>query len=185
MKKNNEVTEPVTQTKTTKPETPKSDYFDGVWEITEPIGPNQYQTVQRKIWLNSDEQKKWFGEHDPKVYFRDGVIPNYAPKSFGDLLPEDRMEVQELRKHLALYPDVLMFKHQLQNIYTLLIPKSVSEHELDQQGDFENRLVRYDTRSIAFTGGFGRPSSFEADFFYAQLSKIKKHLDKAKLERGV
>lgn len=173
------------QKEITQPENTKSDYFDGVWEITEPIGPNQYQTVKRKIWLNTDEQKKWFGEHDTNVYFRDGVIPTYAPKSFGELLSEDRIEVEALRKNLPMYTDILMFKHQLQNIYTLLIPKYVSEHELNNEGDFENRLVRYDTRSIAFTGGFGRPSSFEHDYFSQQTAKIKKLLDKAKTERGI
>lgn len=176
---------------TTKPTTAENttakdpNFFDGVWEITQPSGPNQYETVKKKVWLNTDEQKKWIGDIDPNLYFRDGVIPNYAPKSFGNLLPEDRLEVMELRKNLPMYQDVLMFKHDLQNIYTLLIPKSVSEHELNREGDFENRLVRYDTRSIAFTGGMGRPSSFEQDYFAQQISKVKRHLDKAKLERGL
>lgn len=171
--------------KETKETKETKQYFDGVWEITEPIGPNQYQTVKKKIWLNTDEQQKWLGDVDPAIYFRDGVVPLYAPKAFGQLLPEDRMEVQELRKLLPNYQDVLMFKHDLQNIYTLLIPKRVSEHELNQQGDFENRLVRYDTRSIPFTGGMGRPTAFEADYFAQQVAKIKRHLDKAKTERGL
>lgn len=172
-------------TNNTTKETKDEKFFDGVWEVSEPIGPNQYQTVKKKIWLDTNEQKKWLGDIDPNLYFRDGVVPMYAPKSFGELLAEDRVEVQALRKNLPLYPEILMFKHQLQNIYTLLIPKSVSEHELGRTGDFENRLVRYDTRSIAFTGGFGRPSSFEHDYFAQQTAKIKSHLDKAKTKRGL
>ena len=175
-----------TNTKETNTTNAKDEkFFDGVWEVTEPSGPNEYKKVSKKIWLDTNEQKKWLGDIDPNLYFRDGVIPMYAPKAFGELLSEDRVEVEALRKSLPLYPDVLMFKHQMQNLYTLLIPKRVSEHELNQTGDFENRVVRYDTRSIAFTGGFGRPSSFEHDYFAQQVEKVKRHLDKAKQERGL
>jgi len=170
------------ETKTEK-ETPVE--FDGYWEVKEPVEDGTYKTSRKKIWLSTQEQKKWLGDNDPNLYFRDGVIPNYCPKAFGTLLSEDREEVIQMRKAFPAYPEILMFKHDLQNIYTLLIPKKFSEHEINEDGDFVSRLVRYDTRSIPFTGGFNRPTAFQADYFNDKAALIKKHLDKAKKDRGL
>jgi hypothetical protein len=171
-------------TQKTEKET-KSKKFDGVVTFKEPININTYQDVTKKIFLSDDEVEKFIGDTDPSLYFKDGRIPLYVPKSFGTLLSEERPETLVLRKEWPLYKEALLFKHDMQNIYTILIPKKYSEHELNESGDFRSNFVRYDTRSVAFTGGMGRPSSFEPDYFKKHLVTIKRHLDKAKDLRGL
>lgn len=159
--------------------------YDGYEDLVEPTETGAYKTTPRvKLYLSTSEVKKFMGEHDPAKYFRDGKVPVYAPKSFGTLLPEDRTETQVKNDVFSKYPETLLFKHDLTNIYTLLIPKVLTEHEFSN-GDFTDRLVRYDTRSIVFTGGQGRPSSFETDYFKKQSARIIKQLDIKADERKV
>lgn len=159
--------------------------YDGYEDLVEPLETGGYKTTPRvKLYLSTSEVKKFMGDHDPAKYFREGKVPAYAPKSFGTILPEDRTEVQVKNDVFSKYPDTLLFKHDLANIYTLLIPKILTEHEITN-GDFTDRLVRYDTRSVVFTGGPGRPSGFEADYFKKQAALILRQLDAKAEERKV
>ena len=138
--------------------------FDGYVDIVEPSIEGKYVTIPKKIYLSTKEVKAFMGDHDPANYFRLGKVPVIMPKSIGTLLPEDREEVITMREVFSKYPDILMFKHNLTNIYTLLIPKILADFEV-VDGEFVERIVQYDTRSIAFNGGVGRPSSWSVDFF--------------------
>lgn len=138
--------------------------YDGYEDITEPTIEGKYVTNRKKIYLSDKEVKSFMGEHDPQKYFRLGKVPTSMPKSIGTLLAEDREETLVLRDVFSKFPDIIMFKHNLTNIYTLLIPKIIADFEV-VDGEFTNRLVQYDTRSIPFNGGSGRPSSWSADFF--------------------
>ena len=153
--------------------------FDGREDVIEPLIDGTYKTTKGvKVWLSTSEIKKFMGEHDPVKYFKEGKVPVYIPKALGQLLGEERTETQVKNEVFNQFPDVLLFKHDLTNIYTLLIPKVLTEHEFEN-GDFTSRLIRYDTRSIPFNGGPGRPSGFEADFFKKESAKILVHLKKA------
>jgi len=158
--------------------------YDGFEDLVEPTEAGPYKTTRVKLYLSTPEVKKFLGDNDPVKYFREGKVPVYFPKAVGTLLPEDRVESVVKNEVFLKYPEVLLFKHDLTNIYTLLIPKVLTEHEFSN-GDFTDRLIRYDTRSVVFTGGQGRPSSFEVDYFKKQASKILKHLDVKAEERKV
>ena len=158
--------------------------YDGFEDLVEPTEAGPYKTTRVKLYLSTPEVRKFMGEHDPAKYFRDGKVPVYFPKAIGTLLSEDRTETQVKNDVFSKYPETLLFKHDLTNIYTLLIPKVLTEHEFSN-GDFTDRLVRYDTRSVVFTGGPGRPSSFETDYFKQQSAKIIKQLDVKADERKV
>lgn len=162
----------------------KSVEYDGWEDLVEPTETGAYKTTRTKLYLSTSEVKKFMGDNDPAKYFREGKVPAYFPKAVGTLLSEDRTETIVKNDVFSKYPETLLFKHDLTNIYTLLIPKHLTEHEFTN-GDFVDRLVRYDTRSIVFTGGPGRPSSFEADYFKKQSAKIITHLDKMAEERKV
>jgi len=146
-------------------EVPTVKEYDGYEDLVEPHIDGTYKTTRVKLYLSDSEVKKLLGDIDPSKYFRLGKIPNHIPKSLGTLLPDDRMETIVKNDVFSQFPDVLMFKHDLSNIYTLLIPKVISDFELNKDGDYTDRLVQFDTRSIAFNGGNGRPTSFEADYF--------------------
>ena len=146
------------------PEAIKAVEYDGYEDIVEPTIEGKYVTTNKKVYLSDKEVKAFMGEHDPAKYFRLGKVPTSMPKSIGTLLDENREETLVMRDVFSQFPDVIMFKHNLTNIYTLLIPKVVADFEV-VDGEFVNRLVQYDTRSIPFNGGQGRPSSWSADFF--------------------
>jgi hypothetical protein len=158
--------------------------YDGYEDLVEPMETGVYKTSRVKLYLSHSEVKKFMGENDPNKYFREGKVPVYFPKAVGTLLSEDRVETQVKNDAFSKYPDTLMFKHDLTNIYTLLIPKELTEHEF-ANGDFVDRLVRYDTRSVVFTGGQGRPSSFEVDYFKKHAALIVKKLDAKAEERKI
>lgn len=159
--------------------------YDGREDLVEPTETGAYKTTPGvKLYLSTSEVKKFMGEHDPMKYFRDGKVPVYMPKAIGSILPEDRIETIVKNEVFSKFPETLLFKHDLTNIYTLLVPKALTEHEFSN-GDFTDRLVRYDTRSIVFTGGPGRPSSFDTDYFKKQASKVIKHLEAKAEERKV
>lgn len=167
----------------TQPQTQPSKY-DGYEDLVEPQVDGTYTKTRTKLYLSDDEVKKFFGDNDPNKYFREGKIPVYFPKAVGSLLSDDRVEVAVKNDVFSKFPDVIMFKHELANIYTLLIPKVVTEHEF-ANGEFVSKLVRYDTRSVVCTGGQGRPSSFETDYFKKIGSLIVKKLEAAANERKV
>ena len=158
--------------------------YDGFEDVVEPQIDGTYKTTRTKVYLSDSEVKKFMGDNDPAKYFRLGKVPKFMPKSIGSILPEDRMEMVAKADIYSKFPEVLMFKHDLTNIYTLLIPKMLAEHEITD-GEFSSRLVQYDTRSIPFNGGANRPSSFEVDFFKKESAKILKHLVAKAEERKV
>lgn len=127
-----------------------------------------YETKPLKVNMNSNEVKAWFGDNDPKLYFREGKIPNYF-KSLGDLLAEDREEVLTLRKTLPQYSKVLLFKHHLQNLYTLVVPKLYGEFELDANGEITDANVKVHTVAFAFQ------KAFEKGEFIKKLEKTGLH----------
>jgi len=158
--------------------------FDGYEDLVEPTIEGKYTTVRTKLWLSTAEVKRFMGENDPAKYFREGKVPAYFPKATGTLLADDRMEREVQKEVFRQFPEVLMFKHDLTNIYTMLIPKVLTEHEF-VDGEFVSRLVRYDTRSVVFNGGAGRPSGFEADYFKKKSDKILEHLTAKAEQRKV
>lgn len=154
--------------------------YDGYEDVREPLIDGTYVTQKRKAFLSLAEQRKFFGSNNPELYFRDGKIPVAIPKALGTLIEDpERYEHQVFMDAFRNYDDLLLFKHDLVNIYTILVPKKYTELELNDTGEFRDRLVRYDTRSIAFTGKGNLPSSFEKDYFNKIANNIKTHFDKA------
>lgn len=177
-------TETKTEIKTeTINQDPLSPDYSGIETVTEPTIDGKWITFNKKMWLSGPEVKKFMGDHDPSKYFREGKVPIYLPQSLGRLVDEDAFESKVKRDVFSKYPGVLMFKHERVNIYTLLIPKELTEHEF-MNGEFVERLVRYDARSIVCTGG-ARPSEFTEAYFKEIGNKIIKHLDKAAESRKV
>lgn len=135
------------------------------------------EKIEAALTMTDDEVKKFLGEHDPELYFRRGKINKMRVIGIGSLLDEDRVEVQTLRKILPEFPQILMFKHETQNLYNLLIPKKLSEHELDSNGDFINEHVPFETIPVNFHAGvstkeFGTfPGSFEPTFFAKYMQR--------------
>lgn len=170
-KENVSVPESVNEPVATPASTPK---YDGVetWEERDVMG--QVTKFTRKINMSDDEVAKFLGGHDPHKYFRNGKVP-ISYKSMGVLLPEDREEVMILRQTMPSFPDVLLFKHNYEQLYQLLIPKNVCEFELDGNNDIVDESIRCDTRSIVF-GGTGTPRSFERTYFKQRVQVINLRL---------
>lgn len=149
--------------------------YDGVetwFERVDLINPPQEKKA--KINMSDSEVKKFLGEHDTKMYFRNGRIPNWY-KEFGTLVEEEDEEMKVLRNVMADMPEVLLFKHKTQPLYNVLVPKPLSEFELDGSGDIMDPTYTADMRAIAF-GGSNAPKSFEKTFFKARLMVIHNHL---------
>ena len=153
--------------------------FDGMGEIF--VTGNNLQTVavKRKIYLSSDEVKKFMGDNDPNLYFKGGVIPMYVSKTFGRILEDEDEEVKVMKEIFKGYDGLLMFKHRQQNLYTILVPKTFCAFELDANGDFVEDSVKYDIRTVNFAGG-STPSSFERGYFQKYAEKIKSHFVRAR-----
>lgn len=126
--------------------------------------------------MTSEEVKKFLGEHDPNLYFREGKIPNWY-KEFGVLLGEDEEETRTLRAVCHDMPELLLFKHKNQPLYNVLVPKPLSEHELTPQGDMTHAENIADMRAIAF-GGTGQPRNYEKTYFRMRTGVINNHLRK-------
>lgn len=131
------------------------------------------ETKPIKMNMNSTEMKKFLGDFDAMVYFREGKIPTYY-KQLGQLLDEEREEVKVLKEALPQYPGLLLFKHLQQSLYTILVPKAYGEFELDAQGEIRDQNVKCDTRAVAF-GGNGMPAAYETGAFKKSLAKFEKH----------
>lgn len=160
--------------------------YDGYEEVREPLIDGSYVTSRQKPFLSHAETVKFMGSNNPELYFKDGKVPVSIPNALGTLLDDDtRYERQVFDESFRNYEDVLFFKHNLANIYTILVPKKYSELEIDPiTKDYIDRLVRYDTRSIAFTGKGNLPSSFDKDYFGKVAQNIKQHFDKAVKSRA-
>jgi len=135
--------------------------------------------------LSEDEAKKFLGGRNPKDYFRDGKIHKTIDvKNMGDLLDEDRPEVQTLRRIAPQFPDLLMFKDRMQNLYNILVPKRLTENQLDENGEFVEKYVRRDVNVVNFnaavsTKEFGRfPAAFEPVFFQRWFARTLAKLNK-------
>lgn len=142
----------------------KAPKYDGIETYTTIFDGARSQTVTKKINLSSDEAEAFLKGNDPKKYFRNGKISTSVPKAFGELLPDDREEVQVMKAILKEFDGLLMFKHNRQNLYTILIPKELADFELNDEGDFLEELVPYDIRVVNFSGG-SAPSAFESGYF--------------------
>jgi hypothetical protein len=148
-------------------------------------------TEGRKMFINEDavyaatsmtpeEATAFLGGKDPKIYFRRGYCHTAMKQTLGELLntDEERLEYQSFRKTIR-DENVLLFKHKIHNLYTILMPKIFTEFELDADGDYVNKYVKQAYHVIAFTGQLGTPSAFEEAFFQRKLKQIK---DKIKAE---
>jgi hypothetical protein len=158
-------------------------FYDGMMEMRDFDMEGKITTTKKKFFLNSDEVKDFFKSHDPADYFREGHIPVFMKKELGTLLAEDRAEVMMLRKVFEHHPKVLLFKHDYQNIYTILIPKSHSEHEM-RDGEFAERFIFCDTRSVVFSGFSGAPSAYEPGYFKKKCEQIVARLNAMNARRS-
>ena len=156
-------------------------YYDGIEEWDEIVKLGEPAVHKKeKINMNTDEIKKFFGEHDPNLYFRNGKIPNRY-KELGTLLTEEDEEFKTLKQVIPNMPELLLFKHKTQPLYNVLVPKPLSEFELDGEGDIVDPAYHADTRAIAF-GGSNAPKSFEKTFFKMRAEVIHQNLNR-RLER--
>lgn len=148
--------------------------YDGVetWEERDVMG--QVTKITRKVNMSTEEVKKFFGDHNPAKYFRNGKIP-VSYKSLGNLLPEDAEETMVLRQNMPAFKDVLLFKHKYEQLYQLLIPKQICEFELDGNDEISNEAIHCDTRSIVF-GASNSPRSFEKNYFRQRVQVINQRL---------
>lgn len=141
-----------------------------------------------KVWqaglLDDEDAKKFLGGKDPKDYFYAGEVHKSHVKNLGDLLDEDRPEVQTLRRIAPQFSDLLMFKDRYQNLYHILIPKRLSETQTDANGEYTEKLVKYEVVPVNFnasvsTKEFGRfPSAFEPVFFQKWFARTLAKLNK-------
>lgn len=158
----------VSETESTTLSTPQTPFYDGIEMYT-----GDKETKPLKVNMDSNEVKKFIGEHDPMLYFREGKIPTYY-KQLGQLLDSDREEVQVMTEALPQFKGLLLFKHHQQSLYTILVPKSYGEFELDQQGEIRDQNVKCHTCAVAF-GGNGMPPAYEKGAFKKSLAKFEKH----------
>ena len=133
--------------------------------------------VYEEMSLPIDDAGAYLGDKNPWIYFKNGLMHTSLQKVLGDLLQEDREEMMVLRKTIK-NPEILMFKHQRENKYTLLVPKVYSEFELNSDGEFIDKYIHQDYRVIAFTGQ-GVPAAFEETFF---TSKLEAMVEKMKVQ---
>lgn len=147
---------------------PVTEEYDGIEMY---VGDRE--TKPMKINMNTSEMKKFIGDNDAAIYFREGKIPTYY-KQLGQLLDDEREEVKVLKESLPQYPGLLLFKHLQQSLYTILVPKIYGEFELDAQGEIRDHNVKCDTRAVAF-GGNGMPAAYETGAFKKSLAKFEKH----------
>lgn len=175
MNKKESTTPEVVEIKDTPVSTPAEvPSYDGIetWEERDVMG--QVTKITRKINMSTEEVKKFFGDHNPAKYFRNGKIP-VSYKSLGNLLPEDADETIVLRQNMPAFKDVLLFKHKYEQLYQLLIPKQICEFELDGDNEIMNDAIHCDTRSIVF-GASNSPRSFEKNYFRQRVQVINQRL---------
>lgn len=138
-----------------------------------------YETKPMKVNMDSNQVKAFLKDNDPMVYFREGKIPTYY-KQLGDLLEgDDREEVKTLRETLPQFKGILLFKHHQQNLYTLVVPKTYGEFEVDQNGEIVDANVKVHTVAIAF-GASGMPAAYEKGAFIKALKKCAGHFESNK-----
>ncbi len=156
--------------------------YTGIEEVLEHNGA-QPIFRSRKVNLSDSEVKAFLGENDPNLYFKNGRVPAFCKKAFGELLRPDDEEQLVFNKTFANYKGLLMFYNRKHGIYTILVPKVMSLFELDSNGDFIEDTVRYDTRTVVFSGA-GTPKSFEEGHFNRWASLIKARLEDVRKMRN-
>ena len=140
--------------------------------------------IYREMSLSPGEADMFLGGRDPNLYFKEGLIHSSLKGYFGDLLDEDREEVQALKRVIKNI-DIPMFKHRRFNQYLMLIPKKYSENELDGNDEFTSKVVHQDYRVVAFTGQHPVPSAFEEAYFMNECKKILINIQAACKPRGI
>lgn len=128
--------------------------------------------IYAKMSMSLEDAVKFLGGKDPNVYFRNGLCHTTMQKILGNILDDTYDEYVAFRKEIR-DPNVLLFKHRLHNLYTILLPKYLTEFELDADGDYVNKYVKQAYSVVAFTGQLGVPSAFEEAFFRRKLGQIK------------
>lgn len=170
--------EKTVETKLNKPTTttPVMEY-DGYETWEEKIHPAQPAVTKTvKVNMNSEEVKKFFGEYDPKLYFKHGKIPTWM-KEYGVILDEDEEETKLLRSVTPTFPELILFKHKNQPLYNVLVPKPLSEFELDSTGEISNENYHADFRAIAF-GGSNAPRNYDKTYFKLRAEVIARSLQR-------
>ena len=173
---NVEATTPVAEKNISVPE------YSGMEDVLEHNGIQPIYR-NRKVNLSDSEVKSFLGEHNPKDYFKGGRVPAFCKKAFGEMLKPEDEEQLVFNKTFSNYKGLLMFYNRKHGIYTILVPKPMSLFELDENGDFLEEGVRYDTRTIVFSGA-GTPKSFEEGHFNRWANLIKARLEDVRRTRG-
>lgn len=145
-------------------EEPKTDFYDGVEDVYYTGANLQPMARKMKVNLNTTEADEFLKGANPNKYFREGKIPMSCVKAFGDLLPDDYEEVRVMKDVCKGFDGLLMFKNRKQNLYTILVPKELSDFELTESGDYIEPTVLYDIRVVNFSGG-AAPAAFERGYF--------------------
>ena len=151
-----------------KKETPVP--FDGFIDVVAPEIDGSYKTYREKLYLSDSEAKDFMGDNDLNKYWRTGRVFHLYKGEFGSLLPDTALEKETCDKVFAKFPGILIFRHPFQSLYTLLIPKEYSSLEKDKTGEYANRLIHCDARSIVFGAGDG--GAFTAKSFTNKAKKI-------------
>lgn len=138
--------------------------YDGIETVYTILQDGRSSQKEVKVNLSSKELKEWLGDVDTNRYFKNGKVPVFCKKAFGDLLTDDNEEKVAMQSVLKDFDGLLFFKNRKQNLYTILVPKELSEFELDSDGEFIDSAVHYDIRTINFSGG-SAPSAFEIGYF--------------------
>lgn len=144
--------------------------YDGIESVYTIFQDGRGAEKKVKVNLSSKEVKDWLGDVDTTRYFKHGKVPVFCKKAFGDLLTDENEEKVQMQNVLKDFEGLLFFKNRKQNLYTILVPKELSEYELDQDGEFLDPVVFYDIRTINFSGG-AAPASFEIGYFQKYASQ--------------
>lgn len=149
--------------------------YDGVETWQEQISLNQPPvTKTQKVNMSSTEVKKFLGDLDPNLYFRGGKVPVWF-KEYGTIVDPEDEESIVLKGIMTNMPELVLFKHKTQPLYNVLVPKPLSEYELNSEGDIVDVVHHADMRAIAF-GGTNAPKSYEKTYFKMRAEVIHKNL---------
>lgn len=155
--------------------------------ITDKDGRNMFlDTAKIFNALSLDDEKaiEYLGGYDPNDYFKGGKIHKSFVNFFGRRIEEDTQEFHIMASVMHPYQGCILFKQDRQNLYTILVPKMFSEHELNFDGEFSPDGVYYDTRVINFSGFGGVPAAFEPDFFQKKIEAIRQSVQASVNKRG-
>lgn len=127
--------------------------------------------LAEKMLMSVEETQTYLNGADPSIYFAKGRMPIWLKKEMGVCLDDERVEKEALDKLISKDLGVLMFKHEMLNLYQILVPKVLSEFELDYDGEFIEKYTVCHRAVVNFnsatsTKEYGPfPASFEPSFF--------------------